>query len=168
MRGRQTTALLVWPVTALAVLWAWTGWTSRGGPTWEVGIQGYDPRDLLQGHYVRFTYDWPGVDPAGSNPAELCLIGQPPAIAVAELPQAGAAPCQNRVRAVAGSDLKTGRYYVDQTRADALTRQLADPLQAARLRFRIAADGRIVPVALTFTPRPAAPPPPVPAPAPGR
>jgi uncharacterized membrane-anchored protein len=25
----------------------------------DVAVTGYDPRDLLRGHYVRFTYVWP-------------------------------------------------------------------------------------------------------------
>lgn len=28
------------------------------GRVWLVDIDGYDPRDLLYGHYLNFTYDW--------------------------------------------------------------------------------------------------------------
>jgi uncharacterized membrane-anchored protein len=28
------------------------------GVVWQVDIAGYDPRDLLRGHYLQFRYDW--------------------------------------------------------------------------------------------------------------
>ena len=39
--------------------------------TWRVKITGYDPRDLLQGHYLNFRFDW-GLSPEH----RLCLPGQ--------------------------------------------------------------------------------------------
>lgn len=30
----------------------------NNGTIWRVSIEGYDPRDLLHGHYLNFTYDW--------------------------------------------------------------------------------------------------------------
>ena len=43
------------PVAGLAGLWAISANTYRQGTEWEVPIQGYDPRDLLRGHYVEFA-----------------------------------------------------------------------------------------------------------------
>ncbi len=30
----------------------------NNGTVWTVPITGYDPRDLLRGHYLQFTYNW--------------------------------------------------------------------------------------------------------------
>ncbi len=38
----------------------------RQGETWELKIMGGDPRDLLRGHYVRFTIDWNWADDPGT------------------------------------------------------------------------------------------------------
>jgi hypothetical protein len=56
--------VLAWPLLGLAALWGWTEVRSRQGTEWLVPVAGYDPRDLLRGHYVLFQYDWPGLAPA--------------------------------------------------------------------------------------------------------
>ena len=74
-------AAIILPVVGLAGLWGWSDYQSRQGTEWEVPIQGYDPRDLLRGHYVEFTYDWPGSDDWAADaviPLEACLEGTPP------------------------------------------------------------------------------------------
>jgi hypothetical protein len=52
---------------------------------YRIAIDGYDPRDLLKGHYIRFTYGWPKgtVNPYADNrypPTEqvcVCFSGDP-------------------------------------------------------------------------------------------
>lgn len=43
------------------------------GIVWQVDMTGYDPRDLLRGHYLNFRYDWDMVDVDSS---EHCIAGQ--------------------------------------------------------------------------------------------
>lgn len=46
-------------------------------PIFRIPIQGYDPRDLLRGHYLVFQYRWQWADPAPSltsaGVAQLCI-----------------------------------------------------------------------------------------------
>jgi len=48
------------PLLGLTALWVQSDRTYHTGTEWEVPIAGYDPRDYLRGHYVEFSYDWPG------------------------------------------------------------------------------------------------------------
>lgn len=58
MKKKVLIILLFFPLAALTV---WTGWlgTTRGlRQAVELPIQGYDPRDLLSGHYLSYQIDW--------------------------------------------------------------------------------------------------------------
>lgn len=153
--ARRTIAELVLPVVALSLLWGWTDWRSRQGTTWQVRVEGYDPRDLLRGHYVLYRYRWPGLATDAAHAGDLCLDGTTPRIANVRV--ADERPCRNRVRHDQGTgDLAGGRYYVPQSQAAAIERRLMDPGQTATLRFRLRGDGLIVPLGLDFHPKTAA------------
>jgi hypothetical protein len=155
-RGLRLAALIA-PVLGLAGLWALSDQALRQGTEWDVPIQGYDPRDLLRGHYVEFSYDWPGITPGetAQYPA-LCLEGRAPRLA-----RAAAAPedpsCPYPVRAdrsgIYGWDpLGRGRLYIGQARADALQRQLQDRDLRGIVTIRQRDDGSFTPVAIRFRP----------------
>lgn len=145
-------AALVLPLAGLG--WAWAGLErlSRTGSEWEVPVRGYDPRDLLQGHYLAYSYDWPGEVGPRSNrwdaPGELCLLGTPPKLAGVE--PAHGQSCPARLRA---ADSAGGRYYLPRERALDLQRRLADRSQQGLIRIRLRADGHAVPLGLTFRSR---------------
>lgn len=166
---------LALPLAGLAALWGWSDYQSRQGTEWDVPVQGYDPRDLLRGHYVQFRYDWPGLaqadpeDPAiWSVGAELCLEGPAPQVTrVTIVPDPAAegqsVSCANRARAEASFDGQPtgtagGRLYVPQAQADELNAKLADPALQGVVRVRLRPDGHLTPLRLTFRPRPVQPP----------
>ena len=66
MRAARLAAFAL-PLAGLAALWGWSDHLSRQGTDWLVPVAGYDPRDLLRGHYVQFAYDWPGLEDAPVN-----------------------------------------------------------------------------------------------------
>ncbi len=45
-------AVLALPFAGLGALWSQSDYDSRQGAFWDVAVRGYDPRDLLRGHYV--------------------------------------------------------------------------------------------------------------------
>lgn len=157
-RAQLRLAALVLPLVGLSGLWLITDRGSRDGTEWDVPIQGYDPRDLLQGHYVQFQYDWPGLrtpEPMGSGMAgNLCLSGPAPTI-TQTLPGGEAASCPGRM--VRAADAMQGRLYASQAEARRLQDQLWDQKLQARIRIRLRADGHITPLGLTFRPRTPAP-----------
>lgn len=152
-RALLQVAALALPLLGLGASWLTSDRASRQGQEWEVPVRGYDPRDFLQGHYVMFQYDWPGLerDAAGAAQA-LCIEGHPPRI---ERVRLGTGSCQYPVSVETGP--WGGRLYLAQDTALRMQQQLADPKQQGVLRFRLRPDGQIVPLALTFRPRPAEP-----------
>lgn len=156
--GRASRILaLVLPVAGLAALWGWSDYKSRQGTDWLVPVAGYDPRDLLRGHFVEFTYDWPGeLDASDAFLTQFCIEGSPPAIeqiVVAE----NIDQCAHPVRA-SGSDiygfngLWRGRLYIAQTRSNELQEKLADRELRGIVRIRLREDGLITPQEITFRP----------------
>lgn len=157
---------LALPLLGLAATWAWTHVRAQQGTEWDVPVMGYDPRDLLRGHYIVYRYDWPGLDPKADlySASELCLMGTAPRILRTEVGPLDGGPCANRVAAfdqgssaARGNGLDGGILYVPQTEASRLERQLADPAQQGMVRIRVRSDGHITPLRITFRPRPVAP-----------
>lgn len=162
---------LLLPIAALAANWAVTHQQAQQGQDWLIPIEGYDPRDLLRGHYVQYRYAWPmaplregedRVDPAYAS--ALCVIGTAPHIQIVR-PAAQvndeAKDCAIILRATLGArqavrGLESGIFYASQAQAIALSRQLADPRLQGLVRVRVRADGVMRPVALDFRPRPKA------------
>lgn len=158
---------LALPLLGLAATWAFTHLRAQQGTEWDVPVSGYDPRDLLRGHYIVYRYDWPGLDPKVDlfSAGELCLMGPAPRIVRTEQGPLDGGPCANRIvaldrgsSAARGNGLDGGILYVPQTEASRLERQLRDPTQQGMVRIRVRGDGHVTPLRITFRPRPVAPP----------
>jgi len=148
------------PLAGLAALWGWSDHLSRQGTDWLVPVAGYDPRDLLRGHYVQFSYDWPGVGaaPRGFDDSlgELCLHGVAPRLESVSRPAPGSR-CEHFARAADAHSgypmgLSTGRVYIPQRRSAELTRKLADPDLRGFVVLRQREDGTVTPRELRFRP----------------
>jgi hypothetical protein len=150
-------AALTVPIFGLGGLWAQSHYTYQQGTEWEVPIMGYDPRDYLRGHYVEFSYDWPGEENLGDIiPAAICLEGKAPSIARVQSLSEGQ-NCDHPVRpdtnGVNGHNaLFRGRLYVDQNRARALEEQLRNRDQRGIVTIRQREDGSFTPIAIRFRP----------------
>lgn len=151
------------PVLGLAALWGMSDQTYRQGTEWDVPIQGYDPRDYLRGHYVEFSYDWPGIDEFRDAPPEmLCLEGDAPTLA--RVTTDSDKPCAHPIRAdasgVYGWDALTrGRLYLGQDRAMALQGELQERGQrgvVTIVTIRQRDDGSFTPISISFRPLTAA------------
>lgn len=165
MNRRLIQALaLVLPLAGLGAVWWQTELDSHRGTEWDIPVQGYDPRDLLRGHYVQFQYDWPGPDAEpGRAWRTLCLEGTPPNL-VRAVPQyddfnTGPPQCRYYVggnqRGWASPDETVGgRLYASRDEALDLQRKLADPKLQGLIRVRLRPDGHLTPLRMTFRPRP--------------
>lgn len=154
-------AVVILPLAGLAALWGWADYQSHKGSDWDVPITGYDPRDLLRGHYTEFQYDWPGLeDTSGDGPLQnLCLIGQAPVITrtIRADDPAVLASCRHPVRLDAGAvygrqSLQRGRLYLGQERAREVDRLLRNRDQRAIITIRLRSDGTITPLDIRFRP----------------
>ncbi len=152
MRAARLLAAIL-PLAGLAALWVQSDSHYRTGTEWEVPIEGYDPRDFLRGHYVEFSYDWPGVAESDIIPATLCLEGDAPVIGrvTTDSEQDCAHPLRASEGGVYGWDaLWRGRLYVGQERARALQQELQKPDQRGIVTIRQREDGSFTPIAIRF------------------
>jgi hypothetical protein len=153
--GRLAAAVL--PLLGLAALWFQSDRTYHSGTEWEVPIMGYDPRDYLRGHYVEFSYDWPGLEESSVAPGMmLCLEGQAPAITRVTAHSASTIcdhPLREPVVSNYGPDaVRVGRLYTGQDRAAALQEQLRNRDQRGIVTIRQRDDGSFTPVSIRFRP----------------
>lgn len=167
MMSAARLAAVIVPVLGLAGLWGWSDDLSRQGTEWDVEVQGYDPRDLLRGHYVEFTYDWP--EPLNEaddeeairfdrGPQLLCLYGAAPALDRAvRIEEDAFDACSHPARANPASvyglgSLRRGRFYVGQDRAKQIEEEMFDRDQRGIVRIRQRDDGTVTPVSIRFRP----------------
>lgn len=159
MSRKATLAALALPLAGLAGLWAWTDSWTREGTDWDVPVQGYDPRDLLRGHYIQFQYDWPGESVTDDNRwwlGSFCIEGTAPnieRIVVRDDVESCAHFAKPEAASIyGGQGLRRGRLYVPQTRARELEQKLADPELRGIVTVRQRTDGRILPQSIRFRP----------------
>ena len=158
MRGVLRFLVVLLPLVGLAWSWQATRSSAEAGQEWDVPVAGYDPRDLLRGHYLRYNYAWPGMAADLADGPVLCLIGTAPRIdtAYALTEGASARHCDGVVRAQANVTglraLREGRLYLPEAEAIRLQTALRDPRQQGMLRIRLH-RGAISPVRLTVVPQ---------------
>jgi hypothetical protein len=149
-------AAVVLPVLGVLALTAQAEWKVRHGPEWVIPIEGYDPRDLIFGHYLLYRYDfnWQGQSDCGPRPRPpgtsapqsapsiqagccLCLTRGPkgstdPAVRQTSCTTARS-DCEGWLRSeVARPPL---RYFVPERQATVLERSLRTRSAALRLRL---------------------------------
>ncbi|MCB9989822.1 MAG: GDYXXLXY domain-containing protein [Rhodospirillales bacterium] len=107
--------VLVLPMLVLGGMWAKTAMKrDHGQQVWQIRMTGYDPRDLLYGHYLRFRYDWnmgETRDVKGKGPYCMCLTQ---ADETFRNPAAIPTQCRQAVQASCASVIKVqkhGRNY---------------------------------------------------------
>ena len=145
------------PLLGLAALWLQSDRTYHTGTEWEVPIAGYDPRDYLRGHYVEFSYDWPGEEGLSDIVSSaLCLEGEAPNIARVQWLWEGQAcdhPVRGDVSTVYGANaLMVGRLYIGQDRAAQLEEELRNGDQRGIVTIRQREDGSFTPIGIRFRP----------------
>ena len=155
---------LALPVVGLAGVWANTQYESEQGVDWIVPIRGYDPRDLLRGHYVQYRYDWPGLngDEDLTGNVGLCIAGRAPKIDEVKILKSNEfhstnASCSAIARVNLWSEegtfsLSRDRIYLSQQAAAAADEKLGDQRNRSFVKVRINKSGKIRPLTMEFRP----------------
>jgi len=149
MNHRLLLVAVIFPILGLLALIGRAELNLRSGRGWELPISGYDPRDLLSGHYLRYRYqlEWrqgaSRCGDAGTIDRRCCLCLEPRPGSREPLVhnvQCGAvAGCLSWLR---GSDLVgEQRYFVPAEHAAGLEQALRD--RPAALRVAITDDGTL-------------------------
>jgi uncharacterized membrane-anchored protein len=135
---------LALPIVALALLVARGELTTRHGRPYRIRIVGYDPRDLVRGHYLRYRLDFRWDDArerCTTSECAYCLRGP-----------AGSEPLVTRVSRddTAGCDASfpetqldhLQEFYIPEDRGADLERAIRQ--RKAELLVRVAAGGNVV------------------------
>ncbi|MEZ4450226.1 MAG: GDYXXLXY domain-containing protein [Nannocystaceae bacterium] len=148
-KDRLLLVAVVVPILGLLALWGRAQFNLASGRPWVIGIQGYDPRDLISGHYLRYRYlpRWGDVDnTCGGQELDpgccVCFVADPdPEVEIPWMNQRG---CDDRPAAceswVQGSSLAgPQRFFVPEEHALQLEQALRE--RDAALEVRITDDG---------------------------
>lgn len=88
---------LALPLAVLALMVAEAERARADAGIIRVAIRGYDPRDPLRGHYLRYQFDWNAETPFIGEVRRLCVIsapaGQPARVRPLSDARAATAPC---------------------------------------------------------------------------
>lgn len=160
---------LLLPLVGLGLIWLSTERESHQGTEWAVPITGYDPRDLLRGHYVQFRYDWPALEegdipPWSGSQKSLCIKGSPPTVASVVVQdkirpdQSSDFTCNSMAEVNPWSEegedgLVHDRIYIPQKAARDYQEKLANPQLQGIVMIRVNNSGFITPLSLFFVPR---------------
>lgn len=58
--------LMAFPLAVFLILVFMNTMAQNNGSSWHIKITGYDPRDILQGHYITYRYEWNYDEKAGA------------------------------------------------------------------------------------------------------
>ena len=155
---------LLLPLLGLAYSWFSKHQQSKLGTDWDIVVQGYDPRDLLRGHYIRYQYDWgqyTDKEFEGSNDI-ICVKGVAPK--VREIirykswrEDVESLMCDSLIRKDKWNidqsrNMTRDRLYIPQTAASDLEKKLRDNRLRGVVTIRIRGDGKLTPQSINFEP----------------
>lgn len=153
MKDRLLLVAVVLPILGLVALVGRAQFHLESGRPWVLRITGYDPRDLISGHYLRFRYE-PRWDDAPGTCGEVppsridggcCLCLEP--IAGSEEPRVRQLACDDpdlpACESWAPGEALAGpqRYFIPEERAAALERALRT--RESALRVTVLDDGTL-------------------------
>ena len=145
-RAIMVAASLALPVLLVAGMAGRAEWSLRGGVPVRVRITGYDPRDLIRGHYLRFRFAWNwegGAAPRGPTSA-LCVLSRDENPLVRPLASASDPACELELRLQPGDAFRfqpegvSDQLFVPEGAAAALQTSLLDG--SARLTVALSVD----------------------------
>ncbi len=155
MKARARSLALAFPLLVLAGLTLQAHWQRAHSEVWYFPVAGYDPRDLLRGHYLRFQIDVnrDGRDadcPRADPDCCYCLTPGKPVEGVGfeasiEGVSCAAAPevCTAFVRARPLHALQ--RFYIPEARREFLGEVLREAASADNAHLEVAVDGNGTP-----------------------
>ncbi|MCB1529738.1 MAG: GDYXXLXY domain-containing protein [Rhodospirillales bacterium] len=153
-------AVLAIPLVAMGLLATKALYDQKSYPLIQVKIAGYDPRDMLRGHYLRYQFDWnweegqPDISVCDRHPYYsyhtccLCLSGD------RKDPQGHLVSCKNpeveqcpavlegRISRAGRFDIGHNQYFVPERHARALETLLRDEETTLRIGLSVHPNGR--------------------------
>lgn len=143
---------LALPVVFAAGLAGWHAVTLANAQSWRIAIEGYDPRDLLRGHYIVFDYDWNWSSGARNcetgTPCCLCLTHDEtpfvePLVAAQQCVPDLADRCDGVIRTSwrGGRDTLGRQFFLDERHARAVQRMIWSGETELAVDLKVTRDG---------------------------
>ncbi len=147
-RGVVVAVSLALPVLLIAGMAGQAEWALRGGVPVRVRISGYDPSDMIRGHYLRyrFAWNWDGGAPSAATVA-LCVLSRGENPLVRPLASAGDPACELPVRLQPGDASRfqpegvSDQLFVPENAAAALQQALLYGSATLTVTLSVARDG---------------------------
>lgn len=156
MKRHWIIAALLLPLLGLSTSALWQGWQVMGASEWRIPVTGYDPRDLLAGHYAQYRFAWqvegrPQL--CRNDGCVLCLEMRQDTVVASAVPRGAHCPSRvdpasSRISLIWQGGLSenglvaTGRIYIPEHDAAHITEVLASG--RAVLVARLSRNGRLV------------------------
>jgi hypothetical protein len=109
LRTALVFSVLILSSLCLTLLAGYTAFSKRSAPSFILPIRGYDPRDLIHGHYLQFRINWPWAD----KNAFACDTQNPENCRVCLQAQNDTMPYQTNIRLVKVEDTSSCTAYLD-------------------------------------------------------
>jgi len=144
---KKTFLCLIFPVMCLGLLVGWKIFTRSQAKVFRFPIEGYDPRDLLSGHYLRFQVKYPMSEDCGKSsfsPHALCLE---PDIRIIDA-KAEYKDCMHFIEGYCSanrfySSSKVDRFYIPEEHAIDLEALIRNPLHKPSVDLFVLPDGSV-------------------------
>ena len=131
--------LAVIPLVGILGMMVRAEYRVRTASVYRLPISGYDPRDLLYGHYISFVFDTTSLDALEQKPTVLCMDGY---IDGSALPSAsGADDCSRTVQLSSLSGPR--KLFIPESDASDLEAALQRTDVASTVETRVHQDGLI-------------------------
>ena len=132
--GRIVWASVFLPVVVICALIARAGVRVHQGIEIELPVRGYDPRDLLLGHYITYAYDWDVLAQCESGDCVYC-IGEIPTpgerVIVRRIETAQSEECRDRI--LDKKESLPTRYYIPEHEGATLERAIREHRASVKL-----------------------------------
>jgi hypothetical protein len=143
---RSLVLALLLPIAAVGAMIVRAEITTRGGRPWVVHIEGYDPRDLVRGHYLRFGVKWRWESPFDSCTESTCCYclngaGPPPVEPdVTRISCSATSACASWIPEERAQNLN--QFFIPEDKGTELEKAIRN--KEAQISLRVSSGGNVV------------------------
>ena len=138
MRDKLFTCVVLLPLLGILAFMGQAQYRASTGEVYRVRIKGYDPRDLLRGHYLRYRFDFSTQLTSSASLTDYCFVREGEnRFSLSTVSSSDQDSCTSRIKRHHLE--RAQKYFIPEAHADALERQLRD--QFAEVDLIINANG---------------------------
>ena len=123
MRDKLFTCVVLLPLLGIMAFMGQAQYRASTGEVYRARIMGYDPRDLLRGHYLRYRFDFSKQLTSSASLSDYCFVRKGEGrFSLSTVSSSDQESCTSRIKR---SHLERAqKYFIPEEHAKALERQL--------------------------------------------